>query len=661
MANRHIVREKDQRPEDKGVPRQGGARGALVSSIMGDIEPWRRLRDGEFESLWDEFYYKWRGFWSPQLKTSKRERSKLTAPLTSMAVDLTVAEITEAVFGREYFIDTPDDIADEDVADMDIARKQLVQDLKNADFVDEFGLIAQNGALYGTGLCKIKIGTNQKTTPVRQKDGTVVAQTTEVVEIKPIAIEPGQFVPDPGARTIDEMKGCAHEFTTPLHNIWAKQLDGTYYADVSVVPFQSRRLMPGRGDTEDGNVRRTGEVAFITEYYGKVPLRMFIAAEAEGIGTELPEGMLDSIDPREMVEVIATIANEGFLLRIIENPLVSGERLIMSYQHESVPARFWGRGVCEKASNVQRAMDAEMRARIDALAWSNNPMFAGDLTRMPPKSNLNAWPGKFWGTRGAPKEVLQEFRVTGPDANSFAHMQDLERMGQQATGALDSIMSLRAGVRDETATGSALSASGFIKRSKRTMQNIEGFMNKLVRRTLRLKMQFEPDKYPLDYEFQVRGTLGIMAREIEQQSMTNLLQTVGADSPAAMPILKGIFEHSGSPIKSDVLAALKAIEEKAPDPAEEKARQAQLELPVAELIKVKAETAKLMAEAGLKDAQEDKTREEAQNEDLRGELESAKVFNDLSETQNQVRQLDLLEDKNQIEREKIAAQRKTKT
>ncbi len=34
----------------------GGARGDVVSTIMADLYLWRRLRDGTFEHLWDEFY-----------------------------------------------------------------------------------------------------------------------------------------------------------------------------------------------------------------------------------------------------------------------------------------------------------------------------------------------------------------------------------------------------------------------------------------------------------------------------------------------------------------------------------------------------------------------------------------------------------------------------
>jgi hypothetical protein len=569
---------------------------------MTDISEWRKLRDGDFEALWDEFYAKWRGFWMAEHKSFKTERSKLISPLTSMSVDLTTAEIVEAVLGREYFIDLPDDVEDQDSTDVERVRMILVQDMKDAGFVEEFALCALNGSLYGTGIMKIQVNTRFVKKPYRTAEGTLTAIEEEQVWIKPVSIEPGQFVADPGARHIDDMQGCAHEFQMPIHKVRSRQARGQYFDDVTIMPWDKPIISPNRGDTEAGDRKKKGTIAFITEYYGLVPTREYMRAVAEGNGNQLSDEMVEAIDENAMTEVIATIANETHLLRVIENPLITGERLMVSYQHESVPGRFYGRGVAEKGASVQRATDAEMRARIDSLAWSNNPMFAGDLTRMPPGANLNAWPGKFWGTRGNPAEVIQEFKFSGPDQNSYAHIQDLERMGQQATGAMDSA-GLRGGVRDETATGSALGASSFIKRSKRTMYNIEEFLNRLVKRIARLKMQYEPTRYPEDYDFRVRGAIGIMAREIEQQFMVHLASVVGPDHPASMPIIKAIFEHSGSPVKAEVLSALKALEEKDPDPAEEAARRAQLELPVAELEKVRAETFKIVNEGGLKGAQ----------------------------------------------------------
>jgi hypothetical protein len=656
MSNLHIVREPDVAANAAKAKIQGGSRGKVVGEIMGDIVKWRRIRDNDFEDLWDEYYYKWRGFWRPQDRSYRKERSKLIAPLTSMAVDLTAAEIIEAVFGREYFIDLPDNIGDEQQADVEAVRNKLVEDLKNAGFIGEFGSCALNGTLYGKGIMKVQVLTREEITPFRDEDGKLQTTRKEVVDIKPINIDPGTFVPDPGSQDIDMMKGCAHEFLLPLHIVRQRQSQGVYDPTFSVGPYNQARVLPNRGDTADGNRKDKGDVAFITEYYGLVPTRFFLTAIAEANGTSVPMAMLESIDPFDMTECIATIANETHLLRIIPTPLITGERLMGAYSHETVPGMFWGRGVCEKSASVQRAMDAEMRARIDGLAWSNHPMFAGDLNRLPPDTNINAWPGKFWGTRGNPGEILQQLQIKGIDPASFQHMQDLERMGQQATGALDSIMSLRAGVRDETATGSALSASGFIKRSKRTMYNIEDFLGRIIRRTARLKMQYDPQNYPQDYEFSVRGTIGIMAREIEQQFMVNLVQIVGQDSPAAMPIIRAIMEQSGSPAKSEVLEALRAIEEKEPSPQEQAAADAQLAQPVLENKKTQAETLKLFAEGGLKDAQEDKTRDEIKMLANSAALDAIAAFNDLQETENQVRQLDILEDKNEIEREKLRKQ-----
>jgi hypothetical protein len=664
MANSQIVREREAAGGEVDREVQGGARGAVVQEIMGDIDPWRKRRDADFEELWDEFYAKWRGFWMPQHKSYKTERSKLISPLTSMAIDLSVSEIVEAVFGREYFIDIPDDVMDQEREDVGVMRQLLCEDLKRNGFIKEFTQIALNGALYGTGIAKIQVTTKTRKIPYKTSTGELIPATKEDIIVKPVAIEPGSFVGDPGCSDIDDMKGCAHEFQLPLHIIKERQLSGFYYDDVVIGKWGKPILAPNRGDTAEGNRKEMGDVAYITEYYGLIPTRLYLRALAEGSDTTLENSMLEAIDPDEMTEVIATIANETHLLRVIETPLITGERLMMSYQHETVPNRFYGRGVAEKGANVQRAMDAEMRGRIDALAWANNPMFAGDLTRLPPGSSKNAWPGKFWGTRGNPRDVLQEFKLSGPDANSYQHMQDLERMGQQATGALDT-PSLRNGMRDETATGSALAASGFIKRSKRTMYNIEEFLNKLVRRVLHLKMQYEPSKYPQDYEFQVRGTVGIMSREIEQQFMIDMLRVIGMDSPVANSVIKGILEHSGSPIKTSVLREMEEMEKQnQPTPEmqqlQQQAQMAALQAPILQVAKLDAEVKKLLSEAEYKAAQTEKTDEETDNIEDSQVVEELRVLNDLQETKNQQRQLDIQEASLALQERQLTMQNRNK-
>jgi hypothetical protein len=177
-------------------------------------------------------------------------------------------------------------------------------------------------------------------------------------------------------------------------------------------------------------------------------------------------------------------------------------------------------------------------------------------------------------------------------------------------------------------------------------------------RIARLKMQYEPTRYPQDYEFRVRGAIGMMAREIEQQFMVNLASTLGPEHAASMPIIKAIFEHSGSPVKAEVLQALKALEEKQPSPEEQAAQAAQLALPVAQLEKIKAETYKITQEGDYKEAQTEEVIVDIENAPAKQNIENIRALNDLKETENQELQLDLLAEKNQIQREALQSRKK---
>ena len=83
------------------------------------------------------------------------------------------------------------------------------------------------------------------------------------------------------------------------------------------------------------------------------------------------------------VEAVVVIANNGTLLKAEINPYMMGDRPVVAFPQDVVPSRFWGRGVCEKGYNSQKALDAEIRARIDALALTVHPMLAMDATRIP--------------------------------------------------------------------------------------------------------------------------------------------------------------------------------------------------------------------------------------------------------------------------------------
>jgi hypothetical protein len=623
---------------------------------MGKVPRWREIRDSAYKDRWDDYYYTWRGRWMPQTRNKRSERSKLISPASMVAVDLTVAEIVEAIFGREQWFDVSDNLEDQEKQDAIRARDLLLEDLYKDGVVAAIVEVVLNGALYGTGVVKIGIDVEKVTRPVRQPDGRMIAVTQEQVKIMPVAIEPGQLAVDPSAAHIDEMLGVAHEFRMPLHRIEKRQADGTYF-DEPVGPSMLEWSTKERSESDTGE--DTKGAAFITEYHGLVPRKLLAKARLDPEDDVGRETVNEGED--ELTEAIITIANEGTLLRAIPNPSIMKDRAILAYQHDNVPNRFWGRGVMEKGSHPQKALDAEMRSRVDSLTWINNPMLAGDITKLPPRMNLNVWPGKFWGMKGSPRETLQEFRFGDVNASTFQQSQELNKMVQDATGGLDT-PSLRSGIRDETATGAGISASGFIKRSKRTMYNVEGFLSEMVRRLMWRKMQFEPQRYPQDVDFTVRGTAGIMAREIEQQFMVNLLQFTEQGTPPYLLILKSIFDSSSSPKKGEMQAAIQQMLEPPSEEEQAKAQQLeqmQIQAQVEAIRNQRADTALKLAQGDKAKAQGLLAQIEAEFKDDELFLENLKEARERKNIEIQDRAVDIQAERVALDRQKLQQEKRS--
>ena len=150
----------------------------------------------------------------------------------------------------------------------------------------------------------------------------------------------------------------------------------------------------------------------LTKYFGLVPRFLLEQAQPMEEGEEVvnlfgEEGSEE--DDWDLVEAIVVIANEGTLLKAEASPYMMEDRPIIAFSWDTVPGLFWGRGVCEKGYNSQKALDAEIRARIDALAITVHPMLAMDATRIPRGHKPKIAPGKMILTNGNPSEVLQPF------------------------------------------------------------------------------------------------------------------------------------------------------------------------------------------------------------------------------------------------------------
>jgi hypothetical protein len=193
-----------------------------------------------------------------------------------------------------------------------------------------------------------------------------------------------------------------------------------------------------------------------------------------------------------------------------------------------------------------------------------------------------------------------------------------------ATGTLDSQGVVTQASRDASGAGMSMAMAGIIKKYKRTLVNFqEDFLVPLIKKAAFRYMQFDPERYPsVDMQFIPTATLGIMAREYEQQQLIGLLQTLGPNTPVLPIILKGIIANSSLSNRAEMEMALDQMSQPNPEAQQQAQMAAQMQMEQAQ-----ATTASLQARAQRDQAEAQKTMVETQ---LLPEELKAKVISSLS-------------------------------
>jgi len=569
---------------------------ALASWLNYRLDGWRTHRDINYTQNWDEYYRLWRGIWSAEDKTRHAEKSRIIAPALQQAVESSVAELEEATFGRGKWFDIKDDMLDDDPSEAEFIRNLLQEDLEKTGCKDAICEIFLNGAIYGTGIGKIVVDQTIERSPSEVPIPGTLTTKRELVEYPSIdvriePISPKEFLIDPSANNINDALGVAHEVIKPRYHVIEGIRSGVY-RDVPIDgDYQSARFTydpETRGSDESDSVK-------ITEYWGKVPKR-FLKAKADKDDFEYNKS-------DELVEAVVTIVNDEYILRVEENAFMMVDRPFISYQHDCVPNKFWGRGVCEKGYNPQKALDAEMRARIDSLALTTTPMMAADATRLPRGIKFEIRPGKTILTNGSPREAIMPLDMGTTDQTTFLQVTALQNMIQMGTGSADT-----GSASNDTASGMSMMQSAAIKRQKRTLMNFQNtFLIPMINKAMYRKIQFDVDRYPVtDYKFVPYSTMGIMAKELEMQQMVQMLQAIPKDSPAFNVILLATFQNSSMHNRDQIVNALMQGDE--PNPEEQQMQEAHMQL---EMQQLEANIAKTQAEAQEEQAKAMKWQSEA--------------------------------------------------
>jgi hypothetical protein len=365
---------------------------------------WREHYESNYEAKQDEYYRLWRGIWAEDDKTRQSERSRIIAPALQQAVESAVAEIETASFSQAFMFDIDDakktpppppqgqppqmmppeamqgmgggqqmppqmaqgpqnqPTMEESLA----VRDQLHKDIERANYRAAIGEILINAAVYGTGIGEISIEDSKEYVPSTQPlDG--MPQEASLVEygvetksrplVKLTPVQPKNFLIDPNATCVTSAMGVCIEEFVGIHTVEQLQESGVY-RDIDIGVDPSDPDIDADSELTNQPVRKVR----IKRYYGLVPTDLL---KEEGVDSE-------DLEDGKYTEAVVVVAN-GEILKAQANPYMCQDRPIAAFPWDVVPSRFWGRGVCEKGYMSQKALDAEMRARIDALALDYPP------------------------------------------------------------------------------------------------------------------------------------------------------------------------------------------------------------------------------------------------------------------------------------------------
>ena len=590
----------------------------IAQWVLSRCEQWRNQRDENYLDDWQEYERLWRGIWAAEDKTRESERSKIVTPALQQAVETSVAEIEEAIFGRgEKFFDIDDDMMDQNRVDIEQLKKQMYEDFKKNKVRKSISDIVVLGAVYGTGVGEIVISEKTQLAPASRPitDLGVTAvgveeRTMFSVGLKPI--NPKNFLIDPTATNVEEALGVAIEEFVSYHSVVAGMESGVY----KMIP--NLGMSPTDSDLEPVQeiVEYQQDKIKLIRYYGLLPRYLIEAEDSEEViklfSEKQDEMGTEAAAYSELIEAIVVIANDQHVLKAEASPYMMKDRPVVAFQYDSMPNRFWGRGIAEKGYNMQKAIDAQIRAHLDSLALTTAPMMGIDATRLPRGAKFEVRPGKTILTNGNPNEILQAFKFGVTDPGNLTTANEFMKMILMATGTVDSYSAPVV-----TADGGGLNPglSAIIKKNKRILVNFqEQFLIPFVQKAAYRFMQFDPERYPAqDFNFVPSSNLGIIAREYEQMQFMNLLKTLGPDSPVVPLVMKAIVENSGLNNREEMIAALTQMMQPNPQAQEAAMMQQQLQMQMAQL-----QMTNLEADIALKQAR-------AQNEQIDSQLKPVEL------------------------------------
>lgn len=371
---------------------------------------------------------------------------------------------------------------------------------------------------------------------VRWVDGQPQQRIDRVFRFK--RVSPFDFFPAPGTKSVQdapyhiivERKGQDDlEMMMDLPNYNAEAIS----ALIAQQPYGNTKWHGGHGmsamrDEFEGGDRETSQVTptqewHVLHYYGRLPVRL-----AREYGIDLsPEKSYQG-----MVEVELEIC-AGFVLRAVTTPYPVDRRPIYVFGFQRRAGTIWYDSLPWILRDVQRGVNASVRALVKNMALSAGPVVEADIDRLAEERDIEqVVPYRVY------KVTSDAMKSTASPALRFNQMQStalhLLRVWAEFANQADEVSGIPAYVAGNpsvagagrTLGGLAMLMGNAAKGIKRVIgQADNGLIQPMVEMLYMINMLYLDDaSVKADAQIVARGAAGLLQRELSQSRAMDLLQ-----------------------------------------------------------------------------------------------------------------------------------------
>ena len=404
-------------------------------------------------------------------------------------------------------------------------QKAIEDPLVESNWHGEVRQVIEDAARIGSGVLKGPFPIMRPSRSVRRDPITGLMRIVKLESIAPASkrIDPWNLFPDPACG--ENIHNGSHVWErdyTSRRKIKELLLDDSYD---QVELLAALREGPSRTREGTEATFRPNEDEFEMWIYHGHCAREYLAAR----GVELEDG------DEDRAPAMAVLINDR-LVKVVLNPLESGEFPYDVLAWQRRPGMPWGVGISRQIRTVQRMLNGSTRAMMDNSGLSSAPQVVIGNGVVPEDGRWALSPGKVW--RAEPTATVNDVRgafssyVIPSVQNELMNIiQFAQRMAEDTTGMPAMLQGIR-GDAPNTLGGMQMQNNNATSVLRRLAKRFDDYVTRPhIQRYFDWMMAYSDDEsIKGDFEIEVRASSALVERDAQQQF---LLQMVGlARDPA---------------------------------------------------------------------------------------------------------------------------------